>query len=244
MECGAAVSTQAPLEPDTPEAFKPVLWLWHHTRRHRAALLRPPVLAACVIVAAIAYWIGVSHSNDLLAVRSERIALLSDQVTAYKDRLQGATPDEAAKLIALLQSRLAESEAKLQIIAPDNPRRLQAKERQRLADHRGKLIRWEEPLFVYTGSLGDSADYAVDFIELFSEIGVRTIGPVMTACRPDNWGVLVGLKNPNTPSDRAKAFIEALDDAGLHPNIARWSAPADRGGLDFDLFICPSRPKK
>ena len=108
------IESKPPEAPEAPDWAKSALWLWHHSQQHREALLKPPVLLAFAIIAAIFYYFGSSRNGEQLDIKNERIGFLNDQVNAYKDRLQGATPDQAAKQIVTLQDRLQASEKKLQ----------------------------------------------------------------------------------------------------------------------------------
>src|SRR5271170_5484867 len=90
--------------PEAPDFAKGVIWAWHHIRQNWEALMRLPVVIALVAVGVAAYFSGASRSSEELSVKNERIAFLNDQIAAYKDRLQGASPDQAAKQFAILQN--------------------------------------------------------------------------------------------------------------------------------------------
>jgi hypothetical protein len=100
-------------EPPVPEWVQYIVWAWHHSGQNREALMKPPVLVAYVVIAFCAYWFGSSRSSEELSVKNERIAFLNEQIAAYKDRLQGASPDQAAKQLVTLQSKLESTEASL-----------------------------------------------------------------------------------------------------------------------------------
>ena len=100
--------------PEAPEGIKLVRWAVHHVRENAEVLIKGPVIVAVLLVAGAAYYFGKSVSSEEISVQKERISFLGDQVSAYKDRLQGATPDQAAKQIASLQNRVEAYEQKLQ----------------------------------------------------------------------------------------------------------------------------------
>jgi len=157
----------------------------------------------------------VSRDSEQIGVKDERIGFLNDQLAAYKDRLQGATPDQAAKQIALLQDGLTEYEKKFQSLFPDKPRTLDKKQKDILISKKDEILKFGQPLIVFAGIIGDSWEYASNFTDLFKDQNIPVVGPILAACRSPERGVLVGEKNHDAPSDNAKAFIKILSDAGL-----------------------------
>ena len=86
------------LEAPAPPAWvKSIHWFLHLLRTNWEALVKPGVLLTVVVVGSTAYWFGTMKSAEVVEVKNERIQFLNDQIIAYKDRLQGATPDEAAR---------------------------------------------------------------------------------------------------------------------------------------------------
>jgi len=218
-----------------PQQVRNMKWLLESTQRHRYSLTRPPVLAAYVLLALAAYSRGRFDTAALPAVKNERIAFQADQLAAYRERLNGATPDQAAKMMAELQERVDGAE---QLLRPTKFRKLSDAEKAKLRERQDELRSFGHPLFVYAGALGDSPYYASDFIQFFKSIKVDAIG-VETRCQPSlHEGVMVGMKDPKAPSDHARVFIDILAAAGLRPSTTLWHDPPEQG-LDFDLFICP-----
>jgi hypothetical protein len=107
----------APEEPQLPQWAVNLAWVQHHIRTNWEALVKPPVIIVFLLVAVAGYYVGLSRSSEAIGIKDERISFCNEQVSAYRDRLQGATPDQAAKQIATL-------EKKIQQLSPDNPRRL------------------------------------------------------------------------------------------------------------------------
>ncbi len=105
--------------PETPEAFKWIPFAWHHARSSREALMKPAVWGAIALFAFLAYRYGSNESGELVKVKDERISFLNDQLGAYKDRLKGATPDEAAKQIREMQDKLDFDSKKLKLLLQD-----------------------------------------------------------------------------------------------------------------------------
>jgi hypothetical protein len=235
------MSDPMPESPETPEPLRSLLWLWHHTRVHREALTRPPVLLAFAIFAAVGYWLGASHGSTEASIKDQRLAFANDQLAAYKDRLQGATPDQAAQQMTLLQKRVSESEGKLRQLFPENLRQLQPKEKELLLARKEVFAHLSHPLMVFADPIGDSAAYARSFVELFEEQKMETIPISLYPCNTFGNGILVGIKNLSEPSDAAKVFVAALRHAGLAVSTYKWTAASNNDTLDFNLFICPAQ---
>jgi len=102
--------------PEAPETAKWLSWCWHHLHQNWMQLVKPVVLAAIVIAGLAGYQFGNSKSEDLLKLKDERAGFLGDQIAAYKDRLQGASPDQAAGQIAGLKKDFLDSEGRVQAL--------------------------------------------------------------------------------------------------------------------------------
>jgi hypothetical protein len=200
--------------------------------------MKPPVLLAYVLIGLAAYYLGVSRSSEEIGVKNERISFLNDQISAYKDRLQGATPDQAAKQIAELQNSLNEYKKEFEAIFPSSPRSLKKEQEIILIAHKDAILKFGKPLHIYSGTAGDSISYAQNFADFFKSQDIPITGPTQFGCQAGVRGVLVGMKDPSKPSENANLFLKILGDAGLHPNIADWQIAAP-DELDFDLYICP-----
>jgi hypothetical protein len=200
-----------------------------------------------VLVGLLFYRYGLSQSSEEVSVKSERIAFLNDQITAYKDRLQGATPDQAARQLNILQSKLESTEAKLQMMLPDKFRHLSARELELMTIKVDDLLGIGQQIPLYSSTIGDSLSYLWDFASFFTEKKIPAVGPVLVTCDSSERGVLIGLKNVSEPSDKAKKFMEVLKFAGLNPSNTKWLGFRIAGYqdinipnlADFTLYICP-----
>lgn len=65
-----------------------------------------PFIVGWLIFGGVAWAMARHQFSERLATAEERIRFKDDQIAAYKDKLQGATPDEAAGRIAALEARL------------------------------------------------------------------------------------------------------------------------------------------
>jgi hypothetical protein len=228
----------APEEPQLPEWAVNLAWAQHHIRTNWEALVKPPVIMILLLTALIGYYVGSSGSREEIGVKNERISFCNEQVSAYRDRLQGATPDQAAKEIAGLRAKLQASDEKIQILMPDEPRHISEKQKGTLLSHKDELAKLKKPILVYAWYLGDSVQYALEFVTLLSSNNILALGPMTTVCEKEERGILVGLKDKENPSDDAKTFIGALKSSGFVVNSTKWNMQKD-ANLDFDLFICP-----
>lgn len=232
--------TSLPEAPETPPLAQYAIWLWRHSQKHREALLKPPVLFAYVVIALCAYWFASSRSSDEISLNKERIAFLNDQIAAYKDRLQGATPDQAARQLSSLQSKLESAEAKLQIMFPDKFRHLSPREIELMSARANDLLGLGVPIIMYASNIGDSLTYLADFSQFFIEKKIPAVGPFPTTCDSSERGVIVGLKKQTEPSDQAKKFMEILKFVGFNPTNTKWMGNSMvPGSVDFTLYICP-----
>jgi hypothetical protein len=123
------------------------------------------VILGFVIVALAAYFYGASKSDEQIGIKNERINFLNDQLTAYKDRLQGATPDQAAQQIALLRDSLIQYEKKFDELFPSKARTLSSREIESLINKKDDISKIGVPIPIFYGLVGDSADYATNFAD-------------------------------------------------------------------------------
>jgi hypothetical protein len=233
--------SQSPEGPETPEYIKLLNWAVHHIRENWDAIMRTPVLIVFVVVAVVAFYLGTSHSSEKIEIKDERIKLLGDQVSAYKDRLQGATPDEAARRLSILETDLKTANDKLKLVSPDTDRHLTDENKKILLSKIDKLKTLIPELSVYSWSIGDYPEFTTEFTRFFSDNGIKISsgGPIITACYREQQGLLIGLRNPKTPSQAAKDFKQILEDAGLSPHYTTWEMDKTVvTPIDFDLFIC------
>jgi len=229
--------TEPPGAPEPPELLKAALWVWHHARANWYALVKAPVLAALMIVAVLGFLGGRVNRAEQHDIDQQHISFLQDQIGAYKDRLQGATPDEAAKRFSTLEKALSIANAKIGRFMPDTKRRLTESDKAFILSNRVEIKNIiPSRLEIFSMSFGDSFRYALDFSEQFKLAGILASDPTPSSCQDDEAGVLVGIKDPMKPSENAARFISFLTEMGMHPTPTRWYAAPDE--LSFDLFIC------
>src|SRR5271157_3171839 len=123
-------------------------------------------------------------------------------------------------------------------------RHLSEDQKRKLAAGLRRLPKPTQILVVTTESPPEESRYAGDFVEVLQDVGWLPLGPVIsTALSPNDRGVMVGLMNPDHPSDLAASFIDVLRGADLDVNTTQWKLIGVGGTLpsmlDFDLFIGP-----
>ena len=234
------MAEKSPELPEAPEALKWIPYGWHHAKTNWESLVKPAVLAVLLLVGFFAYRVGLDKHGEMIEIKDERIKQLNEQIAAYKDRLQGATPDEAAKQMARLQNTVDDQQKELEQIFPKVARRLNDTDKTFLRSRTIEFKAAITALNIYYSNIGDSPLYAHDFSDLFQSIGVPLMSTEQTTCVPGEKGVMVGLKNPSNPSQRAKDFLKILSDANLNPTFTLWKVDPSFsfGNQDFDLFIC------
>jgi hypothetical protein len=81
--------------------------------------------------------------------------------------------------------------------------------------------------------------YASDFADAMKAANITPFGPrVGFGAKSENdKGIMVGLVDPDHPSDDATEFLKALETAGLTPHRTQAIADLPLQGNDFDLFI-------
>lgn len=176
---------------------------------------------------------GVIAGRDgIIANRDSEITLLKGQRDDYKDKLGGATPDQAKARIDALEARLATLEPRLTAV---EPRRL-------TADQRAALIARLTPPDGETFSIcitaegsGDSSQYAVDLSQTFKSVGAWKIDEAMALGGPRTGsGIAIQMANPAQPSKAANILISAFHAANIKFDVLAMRIPgADVG--DFNM---------
>jgi hypothetical protein len=97
----------------------------------------PVTFIAILVVMLVAVWIALSYLyGQRIASKDAQIQLLDRQVADYKDKLHGASPDQAKARIDALEARLGQFEPRR---LTDNQRKILI-ERARVNDHELTII--------------------------------------------------------------------------------------------------------
>jgi hypothetical protein len=186
------------------------------------------------LIAAFVIGFGASKLIDLGEINGlERSnGALKDQVELWKARTQVGSPDEAFKRIQWLK-------AKIDALKPKEPRRLNPDQQHDLEVALAPIAKEIVPsLCVFFEGTPEEARYVGDFVTVFKKANIGLSGPMVAyRDRESEKGVIVGLKNPEHPSDVAIKFLDALRKAGVEPTTTQWANAENYPGPDFALFI-------
>ena len=233
--------------PEAPEWWKWVLWLWHHLRINRNDFMRGPVLAALVLVAAVSYWLAGHQDKERLDLATDRVNFLDDQLSAYRDRLQGATPDQAAKQLASLNTRVVELNKVI-----DDMRRIKTKSpltesqklklREETINYSKAGVPWQD---VYVGASNDETSYNFEsnLLDIFGESHLNLIAAGFSFVRSNEKGIVLYLIDPQHPTKQAEAFMDMLRGADIPFMVGLPWVPKGAwipfSAVGFQIFICP-----
>jgi hypothetical protein len=120
------------------------------------------------------------------------------------------------------------------VIAPANSPLLNVKNYFRLAVDIPQIA-------VFAEAAREPARFAVEFMGVFKKAGISSLGPISTIPNfVSETGILVGLIDPEKPSELANKYIEVLRSAALEIGTTKCqmviSTPSKN--IDFDLYVC------
>ena len=93
-------------------------------------------------------------------------------------------------------------------------------------------------LMVFTEGTPEQMRYAWDFMDVLKRSGIEIIGPLQgVAESPTDKGVMVGVPNPDHPSELNIRFANALRAAGLEVHFTKGASQLPTEPIDFDLLI-------
>jgi hypothetical protein len=177
-----------------------------------------PVLfiVSVLIVGSLAYGIARGQYEARMATLKERLDFKDDQVKEYKDKLSGATPDEAKARFDALERRVTQI----------GGRRLTRDQRDRLMH---SVIGAGAGAFIsiaYAMSQGDCGAYATDFARTFSDAGwdvenVATMGLESESFR----GTSVVVTNATALQPLESTVLNALRNAEIQFDLEEGGAP-------------------
>jgi hypothetical protein len=224
-------------EPEAPEPVRNLRWAIFNVRKYKAELLKCPVLGACISALVLGFYAGRVWDGRELSIAGDNIRFLTNEVSSYKDKLNGASPEQAAKQIAALQSEVAQQKSKLQVLMPDAQRRLTDRQKNFISSHAKDFKALFQDPFIYSWSEGDAPEYANAFVQAFQQIGVNAGGIIDTACDDDQRGVLVAIAVVGHPSADAARFKDLLTQMRLNPHYTWWNTDPN-SKPEFALLIC------
>jgi hypothetical protein len=188
-----------------------------------------PTFIVILLLLAGALWLLFNWSyGSILANKSSQIELQDRQLADYKQKLDGASPDQAKARIDTLEARLAAIE----------PRRLTADQRASLKSKLGIQAPAATLISIAGEASGDSMQLAADFASVFRAAGGWTVqesSVIGIGNRPAN-GLRLTVKNSQSPSREVQLVVEALRSARIDFEVLGVDVMAP--GLTIELLVC------
>lgn len=188
-------------------------------RQEARAIASAPILAATILVTALVVIWAVLHWSyrTALSNKDSHIAFLERRVADYRDRLGGATPDDAKRRIDALEAELKALRIRLQ------PRRLTPSQRQSIID-RSRLPAGAKPAAVLVAHEATCSDCRAFAEDLFGALGER-----------GNWETTATVIE--APADRPRTGLGIRVEQPLRPppEAVRLQAALRSAGLPFDM---------
>ncbi len=187
-----------------------------------------PLFAVIVVLMICAFWFIFNWSYGIIiSSKNSQIELQDRQLADYKQKLDGASPDQAKARIDALETRLALVE----------PRRLTTSQRAgliaRLAPPAGEF----RGISIASEASGDSPQLGADFASVFRAAGgwnITEAGVMGLGNRPPS-GIAVQIPDPNNPSRAAKIVMNSFRSQNIRFDVQQ--AP-NMPGMELSLLIC------
>jgi hypothetical protein len=188
---------------------------------------------ALLVLGAAIWWAMDWRYGRHLSTKDGEISLLTRQRDDYKDKLGGASPDEAKARIDTLEKQLDERLAKIE------PRHLS---QQQIEIIRSSLARLRGSNFALSiqsdMSCTDCAIYAADFQSVISETGWAIKMPkIMAASMASPKGLAILTPDRNNPLPEARALIDALTKAQIPFDLKSGSDFRGLPGIDAPKIV-------
>lgn len=172
------------------------------------------IFVTATIAATIFAFINYVNSATI-AAKDATIQTLTAAVTSYKDKLNGASPDEAKGKITQLESRLKEFESSLEgRIKNIEPRHL-SEDQKRIIKSYINTISGEATIATELGC-GECIQYADEFQSTLQNSGWKvrlSLGALLSAASPT--GIAVIIPNNSNKISNSIAIINSLRDANI-----------------------------
>lgn len=150
------------------------------------------------------------NSNSNESIRSQ-LDLARDQLADYKDKLNGASPDEARHRVKVLEEKIAHLSNRVDLLGP---RRLGIQQKEtllsRLSIGRGRTIS-----IAKDGASADASTFGADLSDVFRQAGWNVESPVVLGLgNPPPTGIQLAF-NPVEAKEIRAALLQAFDSCGL-----------------------------
>ena len=184
------------------------------------ALERAPVTLGIAV-----FTLSLVMFGTIWTSRQENLAL-RQQISEYRDKLGGASPDEAKTALDVHTDEVTALQAQLK------PRRVDSRQRQIIRE-RVKIPPGTQYALaiVHEGGCWDCPQYAAEFADTFRNIpGVLISNRVTMGLmqRPPR-GLAVIVSDPTRPSAQETVLLQALQGAGIEFDLQAARSPLDKG---------------
>jgi hypothetical protein len=186
----------------------------------RAVTRAPVTFGAAVLVLT-----GLISCGVIWSFRQET-TLLRQQISEYRDKLGGASPDEAKTALDALADEVTALQARLK------PRRVNAYQQQIIADRLKVPSGAQYALsIVHEGGCWDCPQYAADFDGAVRSIPGWLVSNrvIMGLIQRPPHGLAVVVVDPLHPSAQESVLLQALQAAGIEFDLQGARSPLDKG---------------
>lgn len=200
----------------------------------RVILQAPAIFAIAIVLVGGIIWaaLGWKYSSQIANLQS-RISLRDDQIGDYKDKLSGATPDEAKKRLDALE---------LQVKAL-SPRRLTNEQKAQIAHTVGGKTALIS--IARDAAVGDTAPYTADLAQAFQDGGWHVQTPMVFGIgRPPATGVGLLAVDPHALSLAEATIKRALEAVKIDFDVQEGGPPPALAGEPANVrLIITARAK-
>ncbi len=190
-----------------------------HLMGERRGIARAPLAFAFSLIAVlVCAYLAFSARRESNVLRAE--------LAEYREKLGGASPDEAKTALETLEKEVSTLEARLK------PRRLAAYQRQVIADRAKPPAGAQYALaVVHEGGCWDCPQYAADFSETFRAIPGWLVSNRVTLGLPERppHGLAILVGDPAHLSAQEAMLLRALQAAAVEFDIAPARSGVDKG---------------
>jgi hypothetical protein len=196
------------------------------------AITRAPVTfgAAVLVMTVVISWAVIWSFR-------QETTLLRQQISEYKDKLDGASPDEAKTALDALADEVTALQARLK------PRRVTSYQRQIIADRLKVPTGAQYALaIVHEGGCWDCPQYAADFDGTFRSIPGWLVSNrvIMGLVQRPPHGLAVVIADPLHPSPQESVLLQALQAAGIEFDLQGAQPTLDKG---LQLLLAAKTPQ-
>lgn len=171
-----------------------------------------PFLAALALAIFAIYWFLNHTYKTRIEDLKSNLSLKDAQVQSYKDKLDGASPDEAKARIDILEAKFAEIGSKVEALAPRNLNQSQVSQMVEILEPFGG----NHVMIVKDAGSADSTQFSRQLIGAFRNAGWEVAdGTAMGIEHPPHSGIWLAAPPISQQSPAQKAVAKALTSIGL-----------------------------